>query len=55
MESKERIIEVDRIEEAGALLALARYVLRVSRGEPLDDGESKGLEHLLENVQAVIG
>ncbi|GHU15413.1 hypothetical protein FACS1894163_02040 [Spirochaetia bacterium] len=53
-----RLIEVERVAEAQALLELARYVVRSARsgddGLTLSGEELLGLEYLLENVQAVI-
>ncbi|GHV64350.1 hypothetical protein AGMMS49587_16540 [Spirochaetia bacterium] len=50
-----RIVEVYRIEEAHALVDLARYIVKVSRDHPLDDDEADGMDYLLENIKAIIG
>ncbi|GHT86366.1 hypothetical protein FACS1894137_11840 [Spirochaetia bacterium] len=53
-----RLIEVERVTEAQALLEVARYMVKAARlgGDDLTlNGEDLlGLEYLLENVQAVI-
>jgi hypothetical protein len=53
------VIEVDRIDEAAALLDVARYVMKASRlGDDdltLQDEELQGLDYLLAYVQAVLG
>jgi hypothetical protein len=53
------VIEVDRIDEAAALLDVARFVMKASRlGDDdltLQDEELQGLDYLLADIQAILG
>jgi hypothetical protein len=53
------VIEVDRIDQAAAMIAVARYVLKADRsggdGLTLQDYESEGLDYLLADVQVILG